>query len=294
MPNAPHARGRAGAARRKHARGRIGAILGVFAVLVAAGMLFVTSAETANGTQLRTDPSDAVGLLRAEQVRYDERASRVKALQAEVDSLTQAEAADDSQVAGLQASSAKLLQAVGLQAVNGPGVVVTLNDAPRNGPMPPGVKADDLVVHQQDVQAVVNALWAGGAEALQLMDQRVISTSAVRCVGNTLILQGRVYSPPYRITAIGPIDRMLAAIATSPEIDIYQQYVRALGLGWALQQQGSITLPAYSGSLELRYATVGAGSGGTSTATPGDRTTPPATSGSGRSRPSSPATTPAP
>ena len=36
-----------------------------------------------------------------------------------------------------------------------------------------------------------------------LMDQRVISTSAVRCVGNTLILQGRVYSPPYVITAIG-------------------------------------------------------------------------------------------
>ena len=50
---------------------------------------------------------------------------------------------------------------------------------------------------------MVNALWQGGAEAMMLQDQRVISTSAVRCVGNTLILQGRVYSPPYVITAIG-------------------------------------------------------------------------------------------
>ncbi len=56
---------------------------------------------------------------------------------------------------------------------------------------------DDLVVHQQDVQAVVNALWAGGADAVQVMDQRLLSTSAVRCVGNTLLLNGRVYSPPY-------------------------------------------------------------------------------------------------
>ena len=38
------------------------------------------------------------------------------------------------------------------------------------------------MVHQQDIQAVVNALWAGGADALQIMDQRVISTSAVRMV----------------------------------------------------------------------------------------------------------------
>ena len=63
--------------------------------------------------------------------------------------------------------------------------------------LPEGVGVDDIVVHQQDVQAVVNALWSGGAEAMMVMDQRLISTSAVRCVGNTLILQGRVYSPPF-------------------------------------------------------------------------------------------------
>ena len=94
--------------------------------------------------------------------------------------------------------------AAGTQAVAGPTVQVTLTDA-RNVPdvLPDGISVDDYVVHQQDVQAVVNALWEGGAEAMMLMDQRVISTSAVRCVGNTLILQGRVYSPPYVITAIG-------------------------------------------------------------------------------------------
>ena len=76
----------------------------------------------------------------------------------------------------------------------------------RPGACPGGSGPDDLVVHQQDVQAVVNALWRGGADGVQIMDQRLIATSAVRCVGNTLILQGRVYSPPYTITAVGDPD----------------------------------------------------------------------------------------
>jgi uncharacterized protein YlxW (UPF0749 family) len=91
---------------------------------------------------------------------------------------------------------------------------------------------------------------------MQLMDQRVISTSAVRCVGNTLILQGKVYSPPYTITAIGPVDTMRTAIDVSPSINIYLEYVTAFGLGWQLRELDSATIPGYDGPLHLQYATV--------------------------------------
>src|SRR5690606_41382455 len=70
-------------------------------------------------------------------------------------------------------------------------------------PISSGLHPDDLVVHQQDLEAVINALWAGGAEALMVQDQRITSLSSVRCVGNVLLLHGRHYSPPYRISAIG-------------------------------------------------------------------------------------------
>src|ERR687883_440089 len=121
--------------------------------------------------------------------------------------------------------------------------------------LPISATPDDLVVHQQDVQAVVNALWVGGAEAMMLMDQRVISTSAVRCVGNTLLLQGRVYSPPYRITAIGDPARMRAALETPAALQIYREFAREFGLGWTVQDAGELTVPAFTGSLDLRYAT---------------------------------------
>jgi uncharacterized protein YlxW (UPF0749 family) len=87
------------------------------------------------------------------------------------------------------------------------------------------------------------------------MDQRVISTSAVRCVGNVLILQGRVYSPPYVIRAIGPQQQMQAALERSEALRIYRQYVDVLGLGYDVSTQGSMTMPGYDGALDLRYAT---------------------------------------
>jgi uncharacterized protein YlxW (UPF0749 family) len=250
--------------RRRHARRPVGSLTLLFLMLASAGMLFATSARTADGAELRSDPADTVGLLRAQQDRNAERAAQVQTLQEEIDALTAAAAGSDSTVAALQQRSAALLGPAGLQAVTGPALEVTLDDAPRNSPLVKDAQPDDVIVHQQDVQSVVNALWAGGAEAIQLMDQRVISTSAVRCVGNTLILQGRVYSPPYRIVAIGPVDGMRRAIDASPSIDLYLEYANAFGLGWTVRERKETVIPAYSGPLRLRYAIVpGAAAGDT-------------------------------
>jgi uncharacterized protein YlxW (UPF0749 family) len=133
---------------------------------------------------------------------------------------------------------------------------VTLADAPRRADrlLPDGASPDDLVVHQQDVQAVVNALWAGGAEALQIMDQRVIATSAVRCVGNTLILQGRVYSPPYVVRAIGDPERLTLALDSSVNVQLYRFYVEEYGLVYRTKRSGKLELPGFEGSLDLLYA----------------------------------------
>ena len=121
--------------------------------------------------------------------------------------------------------------------MHGPGLVVTLADAQRdaNGRFPRDASPDDLVVHQQDIQAVLNALWSAGAEAIQMQDQRIIATSAPRCVGNTLLLNGRTYSPPYTVTAIGDATAMQAALAAAPLVSLYKQYVVRFGLGYTEQ-----------------------------------------------------------
>ena len=129
-------------------------------------------------------------------------------------------------------------------------MTVSLDDAPR-GLGQDSADANDLVVHQQDVQSVVNALWAGGAEAMTLMGQRVVSTSAVRCVGNTVVLHGRVYGPPFVVTAVGDPAALRGALDADPGVAVFRGYVDRFGLGYAVQEEGRTTLPAYDGPLEL-------------------------------------------
>jgi uncharacterized protein YlxW (UPF0749 family) len=226
-------------------------VLTVLALAVAGG-LFVVSRTTARGTDLRpVGRPDLTRLVARTERRVGAELASLRRLRHEVTALTAA-AGPGGPASAARHQATQLAAPVGLSAVRGTAIRVTLNDAAHEAgaTLPPGVSADDLVVHQQDVQAVVNALWAGGAEAMTIMNQRVIGTSAVRCVGNTLLLQGQVYSPPFVITAVGNQNAMQAALSTSKAVRVYRQYVAALGLGYT-ERRLSTTLPAYDGPLEL-------------------------------------------
>ena len=105
--------------------------------------------------------------------------------------------------------------------VSGPAGHRDLEDAPLSV-KPAGVDDDLLIVHQQDIQAVVNALWAGGAEAMTIQDQRVTTRTGIKCVGNTVVLHGVPYAPPYVIARDRRPRRLEAALAGSPTLRIYR------------------------------------------------------------------------
>lgn len=225
-------------------------------VAVLAGALFSASSGAAQGTDLRSAASDLGDVIRDETRRGTIRAREVTRLQEEVDALTEVATQRDEAVGGIVEEADRLAAEAGTVPVAGPAVAVSLTDSPLRGDqIPDGLTVDDLVVHQQDVQGVVNALWRGGAEAMMIQDQRVISTSAVRCVGNTLILQGRVYSPPFVITAIGDTGRLQESLRRDRSVQIYQEYVEAAGLGYKVEVLRRVEAPAYSGSIRLEYAT---------------------------------------
>ncbi|MEH3077994.1 MAG: DUF881 domain-containing protein [Quadrisphaera sp.] len=230
----------------------------VVVVLVLAGGLFATSARTADGTDLRASTSDLRSQVVARERDVARDDARLAQLQEEVASLGRQ--VDDPAAQWLQAEAGTLAGSAGLDPVDGPGLVITLDDAPRAADTAAaagasGVSADVLIVHQQDLQAVVNALWAGGATAVGLQDQRIISTSAVRCVGNVLRLQGRLYAPPYTVRAVGDPTALRAAVDASPAVRSYLSDAARVGLGWQLSQQ-DVSVPGWDGSLQLAHATV--------------------------------------
>lgn len=217
-----------------------------------AGLLFATSASTAQGTDLRADRRlQLTELISRERSDVEQREQEAADLRGEVAQLAEQASLEDSRVSQAAASDALEL-AAGLVPVTGPAVTVSLDDAPRRPGRPPlSDDPDDLVVHQQDVQAVVNALWSGGAEAMTLMGQRIVSTSAVRCVGNTVILHGQVYGPPFVVTAIGDPGELRDALDEDPGVAFFRTYVERFGLGYDVRTSRAVTLPAYDGPLEL-------------------------------------------
>jgi uncharacterized protein YlxW (UPF0749 family) len=222
-------------------------------MFLVAGALFVTSAISADGTDLRAGRyTDLGSLLRQQKDLADTQRAEVSRLTDEVNTLSSQ--VGDTKVKQVQEKTRALLQPAGVVAVKGPGLSITLDDAPADVVDSADIGVDKLVVHQQDIQAVVNALWAGGAEAMTIQDQRVISTTGIKCVGNTVRLHGVPYSPPYVITAVGDPDAMLTSVNTNPYIEIYKQYVEVYQLGYQVETHAEVELPAYRGSIDLRYA----------------------------------------
>ena len=231
-------------------------------VAMAAGLLFATSSQTAQGTDLRGgEATELSALIPAREDVVAAQEEQLAALQAQVQALTDQAASRNGTVAAARDAGEAGELSAGLVPLTGPGVEITLDDAPRrpDGSLPIGARPDDLVIHQSDVQAVVNAVWAAGADAVAIMGQRLIATSAVRCVGNVLLLHGRTWSPPFVVTAIGDVDAVRAQLAASPQVQVFQQAVEDYGLGFAVQQRAELTLPAYDGAPAMEYATAADG-----------------------------------
>jgi uncharacterized protein YlxW (UPF0749 family) len=225
-------------------------------VALGAGLLFAASASTAQGTDLRAGRfSDLTDLIDATSKSVRKQEDAAASLRQDVDAATVGAAGTSTTITREKEAGDALLAAAGLTAVQGPGLTVSLDDAPPtpDGAAPASDNPDDLVVHQQDVQSVLNALWSGGAEAVTLMGERVVSTSAVRCVGNTLLVSGRLVGPPFVIKAIGNTRGMRSALEVEPGVALFQRYVDDFGLRFDVITERALHLPAYDGALELPH-----------------------------------------
>jgi uncharacterized protein YlxW (UPF0749 family) len=229
--------------------------LGVPLVCLLAGLLLAATHGVSGGAEIRrSDAPRLVDLVREAQSSVNHLTAERNELANKIDSTHGR--SSDAALAAMLRRVAELAGEAGMDPVHGPGLVVTLQDAQRdaNGRFPRDASPDDLVVHQQDIQAVLNALWSAGAEAIQMQDQRIIATSVPRCVGNTLLLNGRTYSPPYTITAIGNAAAMQAALAAAPLVVLYKQYVVRFGLGYHEEVKPDVQIAGHSEPVRTHFA----------------------------------------
>jgi uncharacterized protein YlxW (UPF0749 family) len=189
-------------------------------------------------------------LIRIEQDRSSELRFTADDLRRQVAGFQQAR---EKGPAGPPTALATMRERMGLVAAEGPGLVVTLDDSSEEES--PSGNLNDLVIHSQDAQAVANGLWGAGAEALAVNGQRVVPTSAVLCVGNTLLINGTVHSPPFRFTAIG-VD-LQSAFMSDTLVERFAGDADRFKLGFKVEEKDRVSVPAYTGTSKVRFARAG-------------------------------------
>jgi uncharacterized protein YlxW (UPF0749 family) len=237
-------------------RGRGGAWrIGTPLVALTCGALLATSAADSGGTDLRPDRyTDLAGLVAAETRDYEALQQRVGRLTDDVERLTSRVGSGEAR--GLRRRVESLEEPAGLRPHTGPGLTITLSDAPEEVINSTTRNLNLLVVHQQDIQAVVNALWKGGAEAMTIQGQRVISTTGIKCEGNAVMLQGVAYAQPYVISAVGEPAALEAAVVQDDYVAGYRAAaaVPDISVGWEMRAEPQLEVPAYDGLTDLQYA----------------------------------------
>jgi uncharacterized protein YlxW (UPF0749 family) len=138
--------------------------------------------------------------------------------------------------------------AAGLIAVSGPGLAFRLEDGT------PGAGVDALV-SAQDVRILLRELWLAGAEGIAVNGERLTGTSAVIDIGGSVLVNSAYLAPPYQIKAIGPPDLYDRLRSSVGFVDFVQGRIDRAGISLSVAELNPVDLPAYAGTINLRYAT---------------------------------------
>lgn len=156
-----------------------------------------------------------------------------------------AQSGDYASVLAKQLETAEILS--GQVAVEGPGVIVTMQESKR-------VTSEDPmndVIHDGDILQVINELCDAGAEALSLNDERILATSEIRCAGATVSINNNRYGAPFVIKAIGDPKNLEAALSMRHGVI---EVLASWGIDVTLVKSNRIQINAYSGPAAFKYA----------------------------------------
>jgi len=200
-------------------------------------------------TQERSPLIETATGLQAEQETLK---SQILELRGRIGQVEQAGQGSAAQVGTLNDQLQQARIAAGLIPLTGSGIVLQLEDSLR--PVPDGASESDYLVTAMDIRTVVAELWLAGAEGVAVNGERVTPTTATIDIGNSILVNSAYLAPPFRITAIGPTD-LYARLSASPGfVDLVRARADGFGIRLSFAEPGQVDLPAFAGTITLRYA----------------------------------------
>jgi uncharacterized protein YlxW (UPF0749 family) len=193
--------------------------------------------------------TDAANALQTEQNKLK---ADLAQLRARLDQIQRNASTQTGAERELQARIDELMASAGLTPRAGDGVVIQLDDA--RGVTVAARDIDKSICHATDLTDIINTAWKGGATAIAVNDERIVSSSSVYCVGSTIMVNGTLMSPPFNIAAIGSQNALLGAFDDPGQLQDIKQRRDVQGLGFHVTRANAIHVPSFSGALNVRFA----------------------------------------
>ena len=200
-------------------------------------------------TQERTPLVETVNELQTQQ---DALKARILDLRSQIQVVEGQGEGSEVQVRQLNDRLQQARIAAGLIPLTGTGIVIQLEDSKE--PVPPDGSDADYLVGSRDIRLVVEELWGAGAEAIAVNGERITPTSAIIDVGTSLLVNSAYLTPPYQITALGPPDLYDRLSARAGFVDFVRARSKGYGIGVSLAEPESVDMPAFVGTVTLRYS----------------------------------------
>ena len=236
----------------------IGRLLSLLFVGLSLGLLLSVGWQTAaqRNAGAAGSPSGQF-LLSVQRLEAEQQALKttLAELRQELAHRQQAVASQSERLQVLEIELARQQLLASLTPVQGPGVIVTLDDSPAQ--VPPSVDANLYLIHEYDLRDVVNLLWIAGSEAIAINSERLTSFSSVYCVGSTVMVNDTRLAPPYLIQAIGNPRVQQDYLRNPSHLKELKEKQRLYGVRFEVREVANLTLPAYSGSFLIRHAKPG-------------------------------------
>jgi uncharacterized protein YlxW (UPF0749 family) len=229
--------------------------LSILAVSVMLGLLLSTIWRPTGESRAVAVVSDSsriwhsIGRLEQEQQQLK---STLSGLRQDLAERQQAAAANTDRLQDLTAALEQQQLLAGLTPLQGPGVLVVLDDS--SVQIPPGADPNGYIIHEYDLRDIVNLLWMAGSEAIAINDERLVGNSSLFCVGSTVMVNNTRVSPPYRIRAIGNSRVQQDYLRNPSYLHDLKQKKQSYGLRFDVESIANLVLPAYSGGFLVEYA----------------------------------------
>ncbi len=176
---------------------------------------------------------------------------RIADLRAQIDALESQAAQRSAATQALQNQVAELRAHAGLTPLRGPGVDVNL----ANGvPAPDQGGGTGYLVNYQDVQDVVNLLFAQGAEGVSVSGRRITPLTAFSgSEGEVVIDQGPPLASPITVSAVGDRNLMEMALGDASSLPDIRAREAQFELRITFKGSPNVVLPAYDSSLQIPH-----------------------------------------